>query len=175
MISHGNCQELDWNLDAGKAKYLCISMRGKEELTMYWLKWEHTNVSDSNEIICIISTDNYTLITKIHRGNEHNYVADTMGQWTYYTIHTVVYTTLLLDFMLYESKSKDFLPYTFIKVWKTQIWRNDTRNRSSVVIWFWGFATVPLGILSEGQWERWLVFQVPSAFFNQGKATCICL
>lgn len=55
-------------------------MRGKVELTVYWLKLKHANGSDSNEIICIISTDNYTLITKIHKGNEHNYVADTMGR-----------------------------------------------------------------------------------------------
>lgn len=105
MISHGNCQEWDWNLVAGKEKYLCISMRGKVELTVNGLKGKHTNGSDSNEIICIISTDNYALIMKIHKGNEHNYVADTMGQWTYYTICTVVYKSLLLDFMLYESFS----------------------------------------------------------------------
>lgn len=124
MISHGNCQEVDWNLDAGKEKYLCISMRGKVELTVYRLRWKHTNGGDSNEIICIISTDNYTLITKIHKGNEHNYVATTVGQWTYYTICTVVYKSLLLDFMLSESKSKHFPSCTSIKIWKTKIWRN---------------------------------------------------
>lgn len=72
MISHGNCQKLDWNLDAGKEKYLCVSMRGKVEHAVYRLMWKHTNGSDSNEIICIISTDNYTLITKIHKGNGYN-------------------------------------------------------------------------------------------------------
>lgn len=110
MISHDNCQELDWNLDAGKEKYLCISMRGKVELTVHGLKWKHTNGSDSNEIICIISTDNYALITKIHKGIEHNYAADTMGQWIYYTICIVVHKSLLLDFMLYESKIKHLPP-----------------------------------------------------------------
>lgn len=125
MICHGNCQELDWNLDAGKEKYLCISTRGKVELTVHRLKWEHTNGSDSNEIIYVICTDNYAVITEIHKGNEHNYVAGTMGQWTYYTIRSTVYKSLLLDFMLYESNIKYFPSYTSIKFWETKMKKLD--------------------------------------------------
>lgn len=124
MISYGNCQEWDWNLDAGKEKYLCVMMRRKVEHTVYRLKWKHTDGSDSNEIICIISTDNYILITKIHKGNEHNYVADTTGQWTYYTICTAVYKSLLLDFMLCENKIKYFPSSIPIKLGETNIWGN---------------------------------------------------
>lgn len=153
MISHSNCQELDWNQDAENEKYLCISMRGKVELTVYWLKLKHANGSDSNEIICIISTDNYTLITKIHKGNEHNYVADTMGRWIYYIICTIVYKSLLLDFMLCESKIKHFLSYTSIKCWKTEIWRNSTRNgalSSYPVLGFFYCATWEFRMRGEG-------------------------
>lgn len=127
MISNGNCQEIDWNLGAGKEKCVCVTRRGKVEHTVYRLKWMHTDVSDSNEIICIISTNNYTLITKIHKGNEHNYVADTAGQWTYYTICTAVYKSLLLDFMLCENKIKYFPLYVPITLGETTIWRNETR------------------------------------------------
>lgn len=81
---------------------------GKVEHEAYRLRRKHTNGGDSNEIICIISTDNYALITKIHKGNEHNYVADTMGLWTYYTICTVVCKSLLLHFLLYGSQIKHF-------------------------------------------------------------------
>lgn len=119
-ISHGNCQDLGWNLGAGKEKYLCVSVREKVGDTVYRLEWRHANGSDSNEIICIISTDNYTLITKIHKGNEHNYVADTVGQWTYYLICIVVYKNLLLNFILSEIEMKDFIPIPPLKFWKTE-------------------------------------------------------
>lgn len=71
----------------------------------------HTDGSDSNEIICIKSTNNYTLMTTVPKGNAHNYEADTMGQWTYYTICAAVYKSLLIDFMLCNDKIKCFLPY----------------------------------------------------------------
>lgn len=45
-----------------------MSMRENVEHPEYRPKGKHTNGSDSNEIICIISTDNYALITKIHKG-----------------------------------------------------------------------------------------------------------
>ena len=69
--------------------------------------------------------DNYAVITEIHKGNEHNYVADTMGQWTYYTICTVVYKRVRLDFMPYESNIKYFPSYTSIKFWKTKMKKLD--------------------------------------------------
>lgn len=73
------------------------------------LRWKYTDGSDSNEIICFISPDNYTLVTKILKGNEHNYVADTLGQWTSYTMCTVVCKSLLLD---YGNQMKQFPYYT---------------------------------------------------------------
>lgn len=136
MISHGNCEELNCNLDAVRENYLCISMRGKVEHAADRLRWRHTNWSDSNEIICIMSTDNYTLVTKIHEGNEHNYAADTMGQWTYCTICTVVCKSLLVDFMCLWEQNEAFPLLCAIKFGETDIWRNWTRNGPSVVIHF---------------------------------------
>ena len=111
VISHGNCQELNWNLDAGKEISLCLSMSEKVEPTTDRLRWKRSNGSDSNEIICIISTDNYTLITKIYKGNEDNYVIATTGQWTYYTIGAVIYKSLLLHFMHLWEQNEAFPSY----------------------------------------------------------------
>ena len=152
MISHGNCQELNWNLDAGKENYLCISMRGKMEHAVDRPRWKHTNGSDSNEIICIMSTDNYTLVTKIHKGNEHNYAADTMGQWTYYTICTVVYKSLLVDFMCWWEQNEAFPLLCPIKFGETNIWRNWTRNGPSVVIHFMVFFFFFIVLLGDFEW-----------------------
>lgn len=145
MISHGNCQELNWNLVAGKAISLCLSMSKKVEHTMDRLRWNHTNGSHSDEIICIISTDNYTLVPKIHKGNEHNYIAATMGQWTFYTIGAVVYKSLLLHFMHLWEQNEAFPLLYPIKLGETNIWRNWTRNGPSVVIPFRKFSVVLLG------------------------------
>lgn len=45
-------------------------------------------------------------LLKYTKGNEHNYVADTMGWWAYYATSTVSIKVLLLSFMHYGCKIK---------------------------------------------------------------------
>ena len=155
-------QELSWNLGAGKEISSCLSMSAKGEPTTDRLRWKRTNGSDSNEIICIISTDNYALVTKIHKGNEHNYVTATAGQWTYYTIGAVIYKSWLLHFMHLWEQNEAFPLLYPIKLGETNIWRNCSGNGPSVVIPFWEFSVVLLGDFEWGVWGE--VRTIPGPF-----------
>lgn len=93
----------------------------------------------------VLSALTIILSCKIHKGNEHNYVTATTGQWTCYTIGAAEPVKVAAAFYAFMRTKWSISPLISHKIGETNIWRNQTRNGPSVVISFWEFSVVLLG------------------------------